>query len=72
MAKGLSTGYIHVVAASSLKGRLQTFGNSDVLDDVVVYTGSDIIPIKVIPHTARWELKFDPYEVKVHGIGSIL
>ena len=68
--KGVSTGYIHIVDTSSLKGRLQSFGNSDVLDDVV-YTGSDIRPIKVIQHTARWELKFDPYEVKVHGIGSI-
>ena len=69
---GVSSGYIHVVDISSIKDQLSLFITNDP-DREVIYTGNEPLkPIKIIPHTLNWEMRFSKENLIKHGPGFII
>jgi hypothetical protein len=67
---GQSSGYIHVVDISKVKGKLSLFDTNDP-DREVIYNGEEpLIIIECIPCTVEWDFSFCQDVVKKHGIGT--
>lgn len=54
---GTASGYIHSVDVSKVKDKLKVFSTNDPNREVV-YSGEDLVPVDVIQHNVKWELKF--------------
>jgi len=69
--EGQSSGYIHFVDISNVKGRLSLFVTNDPDREVIYNGGEPLTIIKAIRHTIQWDVRFSPEEVRKYGVGTV-
>ncbi len=68
--EGKSSGFIHTVDITYVKDKLSLFTTNNP-DREVIYNGDEPLTIiECIPHTVKWDFKFNPEDVKLNGVGT--